>query len=93
MSTQDWPGDVVVEVSIVNWVKNPTTKPDRVILDGVDVDSISPSLRAGGFSEPERLGPNSGIAFQGMLPGANYIVESRVAEQLQRIKLILHTYA
>ncbi len=83
VSTQDWPGDAAVDVSIVNWIKDPPAAPSGVLLDGMDVDSISPSLRADGLSEPGRLEPNRGIAFQGMLPGANYIVDSGVAERLR----------
>ena len=83
VSTQDWPGDAAVDVSIVNWIKRPTAAPGHVVLDGVNVDSISPSLRAGGLSEPDRLDSNRGIAFQGMLPGANYIVDPRVAQRLR----------
>ena len=83
VSTQDWPGDAAVDVSIVNWSKAATDETIRVVLDGVVVDSISASLRSGDVIEPDRLRPNQGIAFQGMLPGANYIVALPVAERLR----------
>ena len=45
VSTQDWPGAAAVDVSIVNWIKNPTVPPTRFMLDGIEQPSgISPSL-------------------------------------------------
>jgi hypothetical protein len=82
VSTQDWPGDAAVDVSIVNWVKQPHALP-ALTLNGVTVDSISPSLRAEDDIEPTRLVKNRGLAFQGMLPGANYVVDSQVAKRLR----------
>src|SRR5262249_54767483 len=75
-------GDAAVDVSIVNWIKQPEDALAHV-LDGVAVDSISPSLRPGDIAEPLRLRANRGVAFQGMLPGANYVVECEVAERLR----------
>ena len=34
VSTQDWPGEAAVDVSIVNWVKEPNSSPARLMLDG-----------------------------------------------------------
>jgi hypothetical protein len=35
VSSQDWPGEAAVDVSIVNWVKAPQALPVEVVLDGV----------------------------------------------------------
>ncbi len=83
VSSQDWPGEAAVDVSIVNWVKKPSEEPVSRLLDGVEVDAISPSLRRGSDHEPANLAANRGIAFQGMLPGANYIVENELAHALR----------
>jgi hypothetical protein len=46
VSTQDWPGEANVDVSLVNWVKDPDEAPTTYSLDGVLLDEpISPSLR------------------------------------------------
>ena len=81
VSSQDWPGDASVDVSIVNWVRgdHARTKP---ILDGVEVESISAALRDEDQEDVAVLGGNSDIAFQGMLPGADYVVRVDVAEKL-----------
>jgi hypothetical protein len=71
-----------VDVSIVNWMKLPGAAPRTRLLDGSKVASIDPSLRSGDEARPKRLRANSGVAFQGMLPGANYLADSRAAERL-----------
>jgi hypothetical protein len=81
VSSQDWPGEAAVDVSIVNWLKG--YHKNAAILDGQSVDSISASLRRGEDAEPLRLKANSGVAFQGMLPGADYIVRNDLAEKLR----------
>jgi hypothetical protein len=46
VSSQDWPGEATVEVSLVNWVKDPDTAPSTFSLDGELLEEpISPSLR------------------------------------------------
>jgi hypothetical protein len=85
VSSQDWPGEASVDVSIVNWIKKPSDIPSTVTLDGAEVSNISPSLRAGAGVEPVALPANSKIAFQGMLPGANYVVENATAEKLRAL--------
>ena len=84
VSTQDWPGEAAVDVSIVNWVKSPAQVPSRVTLDGVDVTSIDVSLRHGdpGARAAAVLKANGGRAFQGMLPGADYIVREEDVDVL-----------
>lgn len=83
VSSQDWPGEAAVDVSIVNWVKAPVSPPRPILLDGHEVEAITPSLRAGTDDEPLALQANRRIAYQGMLPGANYIVESETAQALR----------
>lgn len=48
--------------------------------------TISASLRADEAAEPNRLRANRGIAFQGMLPGANYVVEAPLAARLLNLE-------
>lgn len=76
VSTQDWPGEAAVDVSIVNWVKNPELSPSPVVLDGVEVAAITPSLRTSSHAA-SRLGQNSGRAFQGPIPRAKGFILSR----------------
>ena len=49
VSTQKWPGEANVHVSLVNWVKQPTAPPTEFVLDGKPVDGITAELRT-----PER---------------------------------------
>jgi hypothetical protein len=79
VSSQDWPGEANVHVSIVNWVKNPRTPPIRFKLDGADVDGISPGLRslaleirAGG------LDANSGRQYFGVVQSGEGFILSEV---------------
>jgi hypothetical protein len=44
VSTQDWPGVANVDVSIVNWVKEPGSRPDRYVLDSREVEAIDTAL-------------------------------------------------
>lgn len=85
VSTQDWSGEAAVDVSIVNWIKNPVNPVVGAVLDGVPVSAITPALRPGADAEPSRLAANRQIAFQGMLPGANYIVDGVIAERLRTV--------
>src|SRR5207253_2806105 len=50
VSTQDWPGDAAVDVSLVNWIKAPSSPPSAFVLDGEQVDGITPELRTPGRS-------------------------------------------
>lgn len=67
VSTQDWSGEAAVDVSIVNWIKDPAEPPKRVILDGVEVAGISPALRRIDLdvSSAVQLGANRGRCFYG----------------------------
>lgn len=85
VSSQKWPGDAKVHVSIVNWVQRPEAVPGSVTLDGTEVTSITTSLRPGGGSEwvAVPLPQNAGRAFQGPIPvGKGFIIGSSVAESL-----------
>lgn len=71
VSSQRWPGEAKVHVSIVNWVADPRVNPGRFVLDGEQVDGITTSLRAGRPSwRPQALAANKGRCFEGPSPKA-----------------------
>jgi hypothetical protein len=74
VSTQDWPGEANVDVSIVNWIKSPPHPPSEVILDGEEVEGIDTALRPSTIpiADIPVLPANRAIAFQGFLPGAQF---------------------
>ena len=85
VSTQDWPGEAAVDVSLVNWVKAPSTPPAIFVLDGEPVEGITPELRTPGHSTGvvARLKANRGRCFQGPIPaGAGFIILPAEAQQL-----------
>ncbi|WP_309620716.1 DNA methyltransferase, partial [Salinibacterium sp.] len=47
VSSQKWPGDAKVHVSLVNWVMQPVGPESSISLDGSAVTAITSSLRAG----------------------------------------------
>ncbi len=75
VSKQPWPGDAVVNVSIVNWVREPTFDV-HAMLDGVRVGAISASLVAAGrdLGDATRLAENAGHCFYGPIPGARGLI-------------------
>ncbi|WP_299169388.1 DNA methyltransferase [uncultured Arthrobacter sp.] len=85
VSSQKWPGDAKVHVSIVSWVKQPDEPVAGFNLDGEPVIGINPSLReeaAGGW-EPKALHANKGKCFQGPIPvGAGFIISNDEAKAL-----------
>ncbi|MCD2191372.1 DNA methyltransferase [Actinomycetospora soli] len=86
VSSQRWPGEAKVHVSITNWIKNPKQPPSIFILDGAPVDGITTQLRAGteGTQEPATLGANRNRSFIGCQPsGDGFIVSDEVAARLQ----------
>ena len=80
VSSQRWPGDAQVHVSLVNWQLDPPMQPEVVILDGIEVDRISSQLRQGGGFEPHALEANSDKAFAGVVPqGAGFLISEELA--------------
>lgn len=85
VSSQKWPGEAKVHVSLVNWIKNPTVPPASFFLDGEPVDGITAELRT-----PERstgklatLRANRGRCFQGPIPvGDGFIISEAEAQAL-----------
>lgn len=87
ISSQDWTGEAAVDVSIINWIKEPAVIPTSYVLDGVEVESITPSLKKQGVdvSEAARLSMNRGFAFQGPQPvGSGFVLSKEKARSLLR---------
>jgi hypothetical protein len=84
VSTQDWPGDAAVDVSIVNWVKAPPEAPSGFMLDGREVDGIDTALVASTIpnADVRVISANRGKAFQGFLPGAKFDVDLERGQEL-----------
>lgn len=84
VSTQPWPGDAVVEVAIVNWIKEPDLLPARFVLDEWEVEGIDTALRESTVPNADVpvLAANKGRAFQGFLPGAKYDLTIEEGESL-----------
>jgi len=74
VSTQDWPGDASVDVSIVNWIKEPEVTPSHFVLDEAEVEGIDTALTESTvpLADVPAIPANRGKAFQGFLPGAKY---------------------
>lgn len=86
VSTQPWPGEAVVEVSIVNWIKEPDPLPSRFVLDEADVQGIDTALRESTIpvADVPVLVANKGRAFQGVIPrGDGFVLPSDEAELLR----------
>lgn len=86
VSSQRWPGDAKVHVSLVNWVKQPVDAVDQFVLDGDEVSGITSSLREGGADDwkPQPLAANRDRCFQGPIPvGKGFIItEAEAAAML-----------
>lgn len=85
VSSQRWPGDAKVHVSLVNWVKSPTVAPEQFALDGEVVAGITSSLRVGAIGDwrVTPLSTNQGRCFQGPIPvGRGFIVSESEAGDL-----------
>jgi len=85
VSTQKWPGEAKVHVSLVNWVKRPATPPTGFILDGTAVSGISAELRSTERTTGAvaRLPTNRGRCFQGPIPvGDGFILTAEEAAAL-----------
>jgi hypothetical protein len=88
VSKRPWPGAAVVNVSIVNWVKNPANMTSPVALDGERVAAISSSLDEAdaNVTAASRLTQNRGHVFQGTIPaGAGFILDAEEAGKLLSI--------
>lgn len=85
ISKQEWTGDATVNVSIVNWVKEPTSPPRRFALDGLTPSGISSGLQpiSQDVTGADHLARNKGYAFQGPIPvGDGFVLDPAEAEKL-----------
>ncbi len=85
VSTERWPGDAKVHVSIVNWVKSPANAPAAFDLDGSPVGGITTSLKSGSPDDwrPQALGANRGHCFQGPIPvGRGFVLDESTARKM-----------
>ena len=84
VSKQKWPGKAVVNVSIVNWVKDPDSHPTEFMLDGVEVHGISTRLTESLLAVEEfaPLAANRGRCFQGPIPAGDFYLSVEEATEL-----------
>jgi hypothetical protein len=77
VSSQKWPGEAKVHVSIVNWVRDPAETVTEYRLDGQDVEGITTSLTPASDDDwvPVALPENKAKCFQGARPeGKGFIL-------------------
>ena len=85
VSSQKWPGEAKVHVSIVNWVKSPSGTPQDYVLDGISAANINSSLRDENPNswEAQTLTANKNLCFQGPIPvGKGFIIDEPLARTL-----------
>jgi hypothetical protein len=85
ISRQEWTRDATVNVSIINWVKEPRDKPGSVRLDGREVEAIAAALVAAerDVTSAQRLQANRNFAFQGPIPvGEGFVISPDEAHDL-----------
>jgi hypothetical protein len=85
VSTQDWPGEAAVDVSIVNWVKQPPEQPTTFVLDENPVEGIDTALDESTIpiADVPVIAANRGVAFQGVIPrGSGFVLRSAEAAEL-----------
>ncbi len=84
VSRQKWPGEAVVNVSIVNWVQQPSEPPQHFVLDGEPVEGINTRLRESklAIEEYEPLPANLGRSFQGPIPAGSFYLEPEEAKEI-----------
>lgn len=84
ISRRKWPGEAVVNVSIVNWIQQPERPPERFELDGREVVGISTRLQESkmAIEEYAALPANRGRSFQGPIPGGDFYLRDGEAEAL-----------
>nr|WP_156660734.1 DNA methyltransferase [Mycobacterium sp. 852002-10029_SCH5224772] len=82
VSSQKWPGEANVHVSLTNWVKNPPEPVTSFTLDGVPVDAINSRLEPEqATAEPFKLKANGGKAFIGCQPtGEGFLLDQKTAQ-------------
>jgi len=87
VSSQVWPGEANVHVSIVNWVQRPATPPLTFVLDDEEVpEGIAADLWPTALSTigAKILPANDGLSFQGMTPGnEGFVISAAEAGALQ----------
>ena len=84
VSRQKWPGEAIVNVSIVNWVQQPSEPPQHFMLDAEPVEGINTRLRESklAIEEYEPLEPNLGRSFQGPIPAGSFYLEPEEAKEI-----------
>lgn len=86
VSSQKWPGEAKVHVSIVNWVREPSKPPRRFVLDGMKVPGgIASDLVPAPLSTigAQGLAANEGVCFQGPIPvGKGFVLDNAEAGAL-----------
>ena len=85
VSSQTWPGEAKVHVSLVNWVNTPSEPPTEFVLDNQLVSGITAELRPPELStgDAPALPANKGRCFQGMTPvGEGFILSDVEAKTL-----------
>ncbi|HET7734554.1 MAG TPA: DNA methyltransferase [Nocardioidaceae bacterium] len=88
VSSQKWPGNAKVHVSLVNWVKSPLTSPARFVLDGRSVQAIGADLRpSSGHGWAARpISENADRCFIGVsMHGDGFLVPESWAEQHEEL--------
>ncbi|MDD2818718.1 MAG: hypothetical protein PHN51_09610 [Candidatus Nanopelagicales bacterium] len=82
-STKPWSGDAKVHVSIVCWEKG-VVPPPPYLLDGREVEGITPSLTAGTEHRAAvKLAGNAGVGFVGYFPnGMGFVLDEDEAASL-----------
>ncbi len=84
VSRRRWPGEAVVNVSIVNWIQRPRRRPGRFELDGQEVVGINTRLRESKLAveEFDALPASAGRAFQGPIPAGSFYLDNGEAREL-----------
>lgn len=88
VSSQKWPGEAKVHVSLVNWIKAPVQPPPLRVLDGIIVDGIGADLRPHiqGEEPVAELPANRGKAFYGPVPiGKGFTLTAATASALLEV--------
>lgn len=89
VSTQKWPGEANVHVSLVNWVKQPSAVPAKFTIDGKDVSGITAELRTPEHSTGDvaSLYANGHRCYEGPIPAGNgFIIDNDEAQRLLNLQ-------